>query len=152
MLSPKVELISASERVRAEAAQSLFNAAALKVNVEQELKLEQSRVFIVENNQTLHSVVAALVCWRLADEVEVLDLAVSVDVRRQGFGSTLLRQALLHEQRRGAQTAFLEVREDNDAARRLYESLGFKQNGSRPGYYSDGEDALLYQCVFSDLD
>jgi ribosomal-protein-alanine N-acetyltransferase len=30
---------------------------------------------------------------------------------------------------------FLEVAEDNAAARRLYESYGFKQIGRRPGYY-----------------
>ena len=36
---------------------------------------------------------------------------------------------------RGATTAFLEVAEDNTAARALYSACGYVQNGLRPGYY-----------------
>lgn len=38
----------------------------------------------------------------------------------------------------------LEVRADNVAAIRTYESCGFQLVGRRRGYYSDGADALLY--------
>jgi len=46
--------------------------------------------------------------------------------------------------RRGAREAFLEVRVDNDAARRLYASEGFDEIGTRRGYYDNGRvDAVV---------
>jgi ribosomal-protein-alanine N-acetyltransferase len=47
----------------------------------------------------------------------------------------------------GTTTLFIEVARDNDAARALYEALGFTETGVRKGYYARGaggaEDALL---------
>ncbi len=40
---------------------------------------------------------------------------------------------------------FLEVRPSNHAAVRLYESKGFTHISSRKRYYSNGDDALVYQ-------
>jgi ribosomal-protein-alanine N-acetyltransferase len=40
----------------------------------------------------------------------------------------------------GAKAVFLEVDEDNAAARRLYARAGFRDVGRRPGYYSQGRD------------
>jgi ribosomal-protein-alanine N-acetyltransferase len=47
----------------------------------------------------------------------------------------------------GVIKAFLEVRKSNEAAIHLYESLGFKIDGVRKGYYRDNrEDALMMSC------
>jgi ribosomal-protein-alanine N-acetyltransferase len=35
---------------------------------------------------------------------------------------------------------FLEVDEDNEPARRLYQRAGFREVGRRPGYYQQGRD------------
>lgn len=45
--------------------------------------------------------------------------------------------------RDGAESVLLEVRASNEAALRLYDSLGFQRVGLRRRYYADGEDALL---------
>jgi len=66
-------------------------------------------------------------------ENEILNLAVAPDCRRGGVGRALLDAAL--EAAPGAW--FLEVRESNVGAIRLYENAGFQVCGKRPAYYSD---------------
>lgn len=83
----------------------------------------------------------------VVDEAEVLALAVRPTARRRGLGAALTRAAAAAVGSMGAQRLFLEVAEDNVAARNLYESLGFATIGRRPGYYAapDGGriDAIL---------
>jgi len=65
-------------------------------------------------------------------------------MRRQGIGASLLDAALAEGRRRGAQNMYLEVRESNSAARRLYASRGFEELGRRRGYYKRPvEDAIV---------
>jgi len=71
----------------------------------------------------------------LAGEAELLTLAVAPEARRHGIGVRLVAQFLTEAAARGAETAFLEVAEDNLAARALYERTGFTQAGRRRGYY-----------------
>ncbi|MGD8561542.1 MAG: ribosomal protein S18-alanine N-acetyltransferase [Desulfarculaceae bacterium] len=88
-----------------------------------------------------------LCLWLAADEVQVQNLAVHPDFRRQGVGRYLLITGLEQAREKGCVLATLEVRPSNLAARRLYASLGFKEVGRRPGYYPlEGEDALLLNC------
>jgi len=80
----------------------------------------------------------------VADELELLSLAVTPEWRRRGMGRWLVRLALAVGGRAGAHAAFLEVRSGNGSARQLYASLGFEETGRRPGYYKDPvEDAVL---------
>jgi len=80
----------------------------------------------------------------VADEMELLSLAVAPAWRRQGLGRWLTRLALALGARKGARTAFLEVRSGNGPARRLYASLGLEEKGRRVGYYKDpAEDAIV---------
>jgi len=70
------------------------------------------------------------------DEAELLLVAVSPHTRGRGLGSALLTQALKDSRNRGANRMFLEVRENNQAARNLYYSSGFFYICKRPDYYS----------------
>jgi ribosomal-protein-alanine acetyltransferase len=75
-----------------------------------------------------------------ADESEILSLVVDPDLRRRGIGLRLMREVLDH--RPG--TWYLEVRESNQAARKLYGRLGFEEIALRPDYYQDtGETAVV---------
>ncbi len=78
-----------------------------------------------------------------ADEAEILTLAVTPGARRRGLGGVLLRAAWLRAMAGGAGCLFLEVAEDNAAARALYAAMGFVQVGRRRGYYGAGADALV---------
>lgn len=77
------------------------------------------------------------------DEGHVLDLAVAPAWRRRGVGTDLLRALLAALLARGARAVTLEVRAGNLGAQALYRAAGFTVEGRRPGYYPDGEEALL---------
>ncbi|MGR3624898.1 MAG: GNAT family N-acetyltransferase [Limimaricola sp.] len=72
------------------------------------------------------------------DEAEILTLATHPDHRREGRAGAALDAFHTAAATAGAQTAFLEVAEDNAAARALYAARGYAQAGRRPGYYSRG--------------
>ena len=77
------------------------------------------------------------------DEVDVIRLAVEADQRRRGTGRALLDGLVGWAEEVGAAAVVLEVRAGNVAAQQLYAAAGFTQDGRRPRYYPDGEDALL---------
>ena len=77
------------------------------------------------------------------DEGHVLDLGVDPGQRRHGIGAGLLRALLDALLARGARAVTLEVRAGNLGAQALYRAEGFVVEGRRPGYYPDGEDAVL---------
>jgi ribosomal-protein-alanine acetyltransferase len=83
--------------------------------------------------------------WLVADELEVVDVAVARAARRLGWGRRLLTRLLESASERGAVAAFLEVRASNAPAQALYLALGFTHDGERLRYYADGEDAWLFR-------
>ena len=75
-------------------------------------------------------------CRAAGPEVELLLVAVRPQVRRSGAGGRLLDAALADARARGALEMFLEVRDNNAAAHRLYRSRGFAEVGRRFEYYA----------------
>jgi [ribosomal protein S18]-alanine N-acetyltransferase len=75
-------------------------------------------------------------------EREILNLAVDAAWRRNGIAKALLQQEL----RRGG-SFFLEVRESNLPARRLYKSVGFEIAGKRTQYYSNPVETAIVMKV-----
>jgi len=74
------------------------------------------------------------------EELEILNLAVDPPFRRRGVARSLITQLLANF--RG--NVYLEVRQSNIAARKLYHSLGFEAIGVRKDYYdSPGESAIV---------
>jgi [ribosomal protein S18]-alanine N-acetyltransferase len=84
-----------------------------------------------------------VVSRRVADEAEILSVAVSPKCQGRGYGRRLLEAHLGALAAHGARTVFLEVEEGNTPALALYQRFGFRQVGSRPGYYrrKDGRTA-----------
>ncbi len=81
-----------------------------------------------------------------ADEAEILTLAVMPPGRRAGLGRALLAAAMAEARARGASAMFLEVAEENTAARALYADAGFAAVGTRPNYYPGGAAALVLRA------
>jgi ribosomal protein S18 acetylase RimI-like enzyme len=73
--------------------------------------------------------------------------SIAVDRRHRGEGvaSSLMANAERAARRRGRSRLRLEVRDDNRAAIRLYERLGYRLIGRRAGYYADNANALRYE-------
>lgn len=76
----------------------------------------------------------------VADEAELLLIAVRPDGQRRGAGQRLIAQIIAHYSDKGVKKLHLEVRTDNPALA-FYSYLGFEQVGLRRNYYrrSDGQ-------------
>jgi len=80
----------------------------------------------------------------IAGEVQILNVAVAPEERGQGYGGLLLGRSIGILRSRGAGIFFLEVRESNAQAIKLYHKLGFRKVGRRRNYYTEtNEDALV---------
>ena len=85
-----------------------------------------------------------VITMAVTDESEVLNIAVDPERRGAALGALLLDAALAEAEKRGARSTFLEVRESNEPALRLYRSRGFEEISRRRRYYkSPVEDALV---------
>lgn len=107
----------------------------------QELENELSLWLVAKDGDTVLGYVGS---QSVLDEADMMNLAVCAQARRQGIGRALVLAlcARLHE--KGITSLTLEVRESNEPAIRLYESLGFAQVGRRPNYYfHPKEDARI---------
>jgi ribosomal-protein-alanine acetyltransferase len=80
--------------------------------------------------------------WQYLD-LHILKVAALPPFRRFGLGTKLMLVAEEHAKQMEGETLTLEVRVSNIAAIGLYESLGYKRMGVRPGYYADDSDALI---------
>jgi [ribosomal protein S18]-alanine N-acetyltransferase len=75
---------------------------------------------------------------------DVVTLGVMAQRWGEGIGAALLDGLIGEAARRGCSELFLEVRVDNDRAKRLYRRHGFTGVGVRRGYYQpSGADALV---------
>lgn len=83
----------------------------------------------------------------VADEAELITLAVDPSARKRGTGGRLVDGFLAEAKARGAESVFLEVAANNLPAQSLYARKGFEPKGKRRGYYQTpaGErlDALV---------
>jgi ribosomal-protein-alanine N-acetyltransferase len=85
-----------------------------------------------------------VVAFSLAEDGELLNVAVDPKFRGKGLAGQMVDAVLIELGARGVRAAFLEVRESNSAARALYESRGFIEIGRRSNYYRRPvEDALV---------
>ncbi len=113
----------------------------------QELQNPASHVDLLYCEEQL---VGYICYWLIVGEMQILNIAVAVDWRRQGMADRLLKHAFVYCQQQGLERSWLEVRIGNSAAIALYRRHGFNDDTIRRGYYRDGEDALLMSKSFSD--
>jgi ribosomal-protein-alanine acetyltransferase len=100
-----------------------------------------------------HGAVSGFAVARLlVEEAELLLIAVSPAMRRQGVALLLWIELTERLVASGARTVHLEVRESNISAQAFYRSRGFTQSGVRPKYYPNGthenerEDAVMMRA------
>ena len=78
--------------------------------------------------------------WR--DHNHLVSIAVHPQHRRNGVGQVLLDRL---EETLESGLVKLELRKSNLVALQFYLRNEFQHTGMRPGYYSDGEDAILME-------
>ena len=81
---------------------------------------------------------------QLGGDGEITNVAVRPAFRGQGIARSMLEMLLAESRRDGVRDFTLEVRAGNAPAIALYEGLGFRPEGVRPGFYTKPvEDALI---------
>ncbi|MGZ5852927.1 MAG: ribosomal protein S18-alanine N-acetyltransferase [Xanthobacteraceae bacterium] len=107
---------------------------------------------VIAHRAMRRSNLAGFVLSRMvADEAEILSIAVATNDRGRGVARQLLDWHLRRLAGVGCQTAFLEVDETNEPARRLYRRAGFREVGRRDSYYRDGANATAALVLRRDL-
>ena len=104
------------------------------------LSLPVYKTFLLEDGSNIIGYACLLTVY---EDAEILNIAVAPEFRKRGYGLSLMRKMLTVAKQSGAQSVFLEVRENNEPAKNLYRSLGFEEYGLRKNYYPDGENAIL---------
>ena len=103
--------------------------------------------------EELGRVCGYLVYTTVLDESTIENVGIRRDCQRRGLARVLVSVALDQMLMAGARRCLLEVRVSNTPARRLYDSLGFIQDGVRKNYYrseAGREDACLMSLNLQD--
>ena len=80
--------------------------------------------------------------WIIQGDYHINNIAVKVSARRKGLAKKMIDNIIFSPR---IKNAYLEVSRLNESAIRLYEKIGFRENGVRKKYYSNGADAILYK-------
>jgi [ribosomal protein S18]-alanine N-acetyltransferase len=127
-----------------------FSEAQYRELIEQSAQVEtrgQWRLaLVIEENPEANSQIAGFLIGRILDnEWEIENVVIAAASQKRGFGSALVNEFLNRARHNGASRVYLEVRESNSAARRLYEKCKFVETGRRNHYYCNPvENAILY--------
>ena len=102
---------------------------------------EHAPYFLVAAQRTE---IVGFICGRkMADEGEILNLAVRPALRRLGSGRRLVEAFLQIGADQGVVKVHLEVRASNQRAIRFYRAMGFQEDGKRVGYYQAPTEAAV---------
>ena len=97
---------------------------------------------IVDDAKGVAAAYGGIIC--VLDEGQILNIATHPEYRRRGFGRKIMDTIFAHAKANGIAFITLEVRESNEAAISLYQSVGFYNVGRLKGYYdSPKEDGLI---------
>jgi ribosomal-protein-alanine N-acetyltransferase len=110
----------------------------------EEIQNPFSSCFIMKVEVQLKQPVMGFVCFRnVAEESELLNIAVHPHYRRSGIGRKLMQFYIDFSSQRGIKTFYLEVNSSNEPAIHLYEHFSYQSFGMRKKFYQKQFDALL---------
>lgn len=114
---------------------------------------EMSRLAVVAERQEGPAIVGFLIAQHIGPDWELENIVVAPEVQEKGIGTGLLNELLIRAKQANSDAVFLEVRESNVPARKLYQKIGFRETGRRKSYYSNPlEDAILYRKALETVD
>lgn len=104
---------------------------------------KNARVYCIFDKDMFIGYVGLSVCM---EEGEITNVAIAENQRGKGYGRKLMESVIEAERQKGVTKLFLEVRESNENAIRLYKSVGFKATGIRKNFYvKPVENAVLME-------
>lgn len=121
--------------------QNLFSVPWTKEGFLTYLMKKDTMFFVVEEKERILGYCSMMT---VLDEGDILNVAVRSDRQKEGIGQFLVDSMLHMAEMQGIRLVHLEVRQGNGTARRLYQRLGFKEDGLRRDYYENPvENAVL---------
>lgn len=84
--------------------------------------------------------------WIALDEGEITNVSVKKELQGRKIGAKLMKALTEAGKNRGVSSYFLEVRESNERAIRLYSSFGFENVGLRKNFYEDPVENAVVMC------
>jgi [ribosomal protein S18]-alanine N-acetyltransferase len=107
-----------------------------------ELKLNFSNINVMENGGLI---IGFAVVWNVADEIQLNNIGVKKEYRRNGLGTLMLDHIIACTRYAGPpRKIYLEVSVNNASALSFYRKNGFIEMGRRKNYY-DSVDAILME-------
>jgi len=113
-----------------------------KENFEKELKFKFSHFFVCRDINT-SKVVGYIVFWVIGDEGNIMNIAVKKEHRGKGIGKMLINYVIDFANSKDIKKIFLEVREKNFIAKKLYKSFGFEVNQLRKNFYGNENGIVM---------
>ena len=107
------------------------------------LTREDAMFLVVEEKEQILGYCGLLM---VLDEGDITNVAVRPDYRKQGIADAILTAVFSEVQKRGARTIYLEVRESNVPAQKLYEKHGFVSCGIRKNFYRKPTEHAIVMC------
>ena len=87
--------------------------------------------------------------WTVLGEGNITNMAVDKEYRKKGIGEALMKEMEKRGRQKDVDIFFLEVRQSNAAARRLYDKMGYKEIGTRKRFYERPvEDAIVMSKMY----
>ena len=92
-----------------------------------------------------NSVIGICTFQVILDEAQINYFVIDKKFQRKKFGTYFMRSIIKECEKFEINKLFLEVSDNNYAAKNFYDHLQFSTVGVRKNYYKDGSDALLKQ-------
>ncbi len=102
------------------------------------IEKKYSRVTVLELKK---KIIGYIFQRKIYDENHIINLAIDIPYQHRGYGKFLLMKIL--EKDDNDTNVFLEVKEANLPAVKLYIDLGFEEVDRKERYYSDGSNAIF---------
>jgi [ribosomal protein S18]-alanine N-acetyltransferase len=110
-------------------------------SLKKELNNDLAKYILLKKENRILGFVAT---WIVADECDIMNVAVHPEFRGIGLGNILLDALIKTCKDNKVNDITLEVRKSNIVAQNLYKKYGFKEEGIRKKYYQDNnEDAVI---------
>lgn len=98
-------------------------------------------------------VVGYVMFWiKYENQGHIISIAVDKNYRRRGYGTQMLVKAIGILSLLKIDTIYLEVNEKNGGALEFYKQFSFRQDRVVPGYYENGDAAVVMYLPLKDGD
>ena len=125
----------------AEIEKQIFSIPWSLESFRESMLLEHTIYLVAEEAETIMGYCGI---YRVFNEGEIVNVAVSPEYRRRGVAKELLKRLLKESAALNVDNFFLEVRESNEAAITLYKNLGFTEAGIRKNFYEKPRENAIF--------